>query len=262
MPADIKTTIAHEAVRIVTGARRSAYGRPEQNFERIGFFWQAWLDAQGFIIARKDQLTDYNRNNFEANEVRVDATWVPPFMRLMKEARLAETPDHLDSYVDLVGYALCGAEVAGVDGSALGKAGPEADGWVEWSGGWVMPVAVGTLIDVRHRDGDVFEGTPAGGAHSRDWRHLNGGGDIVAYRVVEPKQPAKLQIEAGKYYRTRGGDRVIGPMYRIKPLCGQSWRGIDSLDGDEVEYYDNGRFFVNAEAGASKMDLIEEVAAP
>jgi hypothetical protein len=35
-------------------------------------------------------------------------------MRLMKEARLCETPDHLDSHVDLVGYTLTGAEVNGV----------------------------------------------------------------------------------------------------------------------------------------------------
>jgi hypothetical protein len=35
-------------------------------------------------------------------------------MRLMKEARLIETPDHRDSFLDIVGYALCGAEVSGV----------------------------------------------------------------------------------------------------------------------------------------------------
>lgn len=32
----------------------------------------------------------------------------------MKEARLCESPDHLDSFIDLVGYTLTGAEVEGV----------------------------------------------------------------------------------------------------------------------------------------------------
>jgi hypothetical protein len=36
---------------------------------------------------------------------------VSPLMRLMKEARLCETPDHYDSHVDLAGYTLTGAEV-------------------------------------------------------------------------------------------------------------------------------------------------------
>ena len=36
---DIKVVIADEAKNIVAGARRSAYGTPEDNFERIARFW-------------------------------------------------------------------------------------------------------------------------------------------------------------------------------------------------------------------------------
>lgn len=90
---DIKETIADEAKRIVAGARRGAYGKPEQNFERIARFWQAYFENTG------------------RPEAKITAADVSPMLRLMKEARLCETPDHYDSHVDLVGYALTGAEV-------------------------------------------------------------------------------------------------------------------------------------------------------
>lgn len=94
--ADVKAEIADEAKRIVTGARRSAYGTPEQNFERIARFWQAYFENTG------------------RGGLNITAADVSPMMRLMKEARLCETPDHRDSFVDLVGYSLTGAEVNGV----------------------------------------------------------------------------------------------------------------------------------------------------
>lgn len=92
---DIKAQIADEAKRIVTGARRGAYGTPERNFDRIAAFWTAYAKAKGWPI------------EFAAGDVS-------PMMRLMKEARLVETPDHKDSFVDIIGYALTGAEVNGV----------------------------------------------------------------------------------------------------------------------------------------------------
>lgn len=95
-PADVKLAIADEAKRIVSGARRSAYGTPESNFERIAKFWQAYFENTG------------------RPEAAVSAADVSPLMRLMKEARLCETPDHRDSFVDLVGYTLTGAEINGV----------------------------------------------------------------------------------------------------------------------------------------------------
>lgn len=90
--AGIKPYIADEAKRIVAGSRRAAYGTPEQNFERIARFWQAYFLNTG-------------------REITITAEDVSPMMRLMKEARLCESPAHLDSYVDLVGYTLTGAEV-------------------------------------------------------------------------------------------------------------------------------------------------------
>ena len=95
-PKDVKAAIADEAKAITSGARRAAYGGPENNFSRIATFWQAYFENTG-------------RGN-----VKITAKDVSPMMRLMKEARLCETPDHRDSFVDLVGYTLTGAEVNGV----------------------------------------------------------------------------------------------------------------------------------------------------
>lgn len=95
MQPSIKEVIADEAKRIVTGARRAAYGPPEDNFARIARFWTAYFQNTG-------------------RDLTISAADVSPLMRLMKEARLCETPDHYDSHVDLVGYALTGAEVAKV----------------------------------------------------------------------------------------------------------------------------------------------------
>lgn len=94
---DVKAAIADEAKAIVTGARRSAYGTPEDNFARIARFWQAYFENTG------------------RGEVCITARDISPLMRLMKEARLCESPDHRDSLVDLVGYTLTGAEINGVE---------------------------------------------------------------------------------------------------------------------------------------------------
>lgn len=92
---DVKEAIAAKAVAIVNGSRQQEYGTPENNFERIARFWQAYFLNTG-------------------RDIKVTAADVSPLMRLMKEARLCATPDHLDSHVDLVGYTLTGAQIAGV----------------------------------------------------------------------------------------------------------------------------------------------------
>lgn len=90
-----KQYLAAEALRITSGERRKAYGPPENNFARIARFWDAYFKNTG-------------------RDIDVTAADVSPLMRFIKEARLCETPDHLDSFVDLVGYTLTGSEVNGV----------------------------------------------------------------------------------------------------------------------------------------------------
>lgn len=53
------------------------------------------------------------------------------------------------------------------------------DGWIEWAGGDI-PVSLDTVVDVRQRDGGVYENEDA---QELRWIHLCSPNDIVAYRV-------------------------------------------------------------------------------
>lgn len=73
--------------------RPKAYGPPEQNFERIAALWNEYAFGK------------YGETNV------FNAVDVACMMILMKVARIEETPDHIDSWTDIAGYAACGAEV-------------------------------------------------------------------------------------------------------------------------------------------------------
>lgn len=88
---DVQEHIVNTALEIVRGARQSIYGTPENNFTRIALFWQAYFENTG------------------RSGIKIVAADVSPMMRLMKEARLCASPNHLDSMIDLVGYTLTGA---------------------------------------------------------------------------------------------------------------------------------------------------------
>lgn len=77
--------------------------------------------------------------------------------------------------------------------------------WIEWSGG-ECPVAAGTLLDVKFRDGEFTNKVPAGGfpAESNkrsavDWGHVTGSGrEIIAYRLHQA-EPAGIDSEGGSH---------------------------------------------------------------
>lgn len=120
--SDVKAQIAQEALAVVNGTRRQAYGKPEQNFDRIAAFWMTYFRAKGWTIAEvhtgegPNGTLDVQLHSFDNKILPRD---VAAMMRLVKEARLAESPTHRDSYVDLVGYSLCGAEAAGLKSEAV-----------------------------------------------------------------------------------------------------------------------------------------------
>lgn len=89
-------TSKSEALGLATAAvadRGLNYGRPEDNFERISARWRTHL-----------------HNRFGV-DLPLDAASVAMMMADMKLARLENAPGHLDSWVDLAGYAACGAEI-------------------------------------------------------------------------------------------------------------------------------------------------------
>lgn len=83
--------VLSEAEKCVCGQREKDYGTPEDSFEMIGKLWTVYLD-----YAKK-----------------IDAHDVAAMMALLKIARIAKSPDHMDSWCDLAGYASCGGEIAG-----------------------------------------------------------------------------------------------------------------------------------------------------
>ena len=77
------------------GDRGLNYGKPEDNFDRIARLWNAHLLNAGANLTWMLNATD-----------------VALMCALLKVARLEHQPDHLDSWVDLAGYAACGGEIA------------------------------------------------------------------------------------------------------------------------------------------------------
>lgn len=78
--------------------------------------------------------------------------------------------------------------------------------WITHNGG-PCPVAAATLVDIKHRDGEVYEREAAG---VEDWAHTSESFDIVAYRLHKPApQHPPINVEAefsadgGKWRRGR-----------------------------------------------------------
>lgn len=91
-PRPTKREVLEKAIDAVAD-RGLNYGSPEDNFLRIARRWAVHLK---------------NRHGLD---VPVDAHDVPMMMADMKLARLENAPDHLDSWVDVAGYAACGANL-------------------------------------------------------------------------------------------------------------------------------------------------------
>lgn len=94
-----RADILHAAEKCVCGQRETDYGTPEDNFETIAGLWKTYLSRA---------CVD------EAGGVYIDATDVAMMMALLKIARIAGGSGTRDSFIDLAGYAACGAECEGV----------------------------------------------------------------------------------------------------------------------------------------------------
>lgn len=84
MYGDTVVPVELEANRLVrNGARQAVYGHPRDDFKRTAGMWSALLGTE------------------------VSAHQVALMMAMLKMSRLVSTPDHRDSVVDLIGYAVC-----------------------------------------------------------------------------------------------------------------------------------------------------------
>lgn len=93
-----RADILHAAEKCVCGQRKTDYGTPEDNFETIAELWEAYL----------------NKACTRGVNVCVEAKDVAVMMALLKIARIAAGGGKADSWIDLAGYAACGAECEGV----------------------------------------------------------------------------------------------------------------------------------------------------
>lgn len=78
--------ILEQAAIIVTQDRNATHGEPENSFAGIADLWSTYLNL---TIAPHD---------------------VAVLMALLKIARLKTNPTNMDNWIDLAGYAACGAE--------------------------------------------------------------------------------------------------------------------------------------------------------
>lgn len=87
----LRDSVIGEAADIISGERAAAYGDAAEDFGRIAAMWSAILG------------------------VEVPTEKVAMMMVAVKLSRLSQSPAHRDSWVDVIGYAGLGAEVAKVD---------------------------------------------------------------------------------------------------------------------------------------------------
>ena len=95
--------VLREAEKCVCGRREQDYGTPEDSFNIIADLWAGYLQGCGVSI-------DF----LESHDVAI-------MLALLKIARISKNPQHMDSWVDLAGYAACGGEIAGKDSEQGGS---------------------------------------------------------------------------------------------------------------------------------------------
>ena len=79
-----RETVLDQAAQAVNGSRNEEYGEPFNDFQRVALMWTAAFD-----------------HYFTPEDVA-------KALILLKVGRLSHTPSHLDSWVDIAGYAACG----------------------------------------------------------------------------------------------------------------------------------------------------------
>ncbi|MBA3551188.1 hypothetical protein H0W32_03200 [Patescibacteria group bacterium] len=87
--------ILHIAEDLVNGARNVDYGDPNADFKRTAGLWEIYI--QGIIEKA-------------GGEFKLSPHDVAVMMILLKVSRLSWSPDKEDHWVDIAGYAACGAD--------------------------------------------------------------------------------------------------------------------------------------------------------
>jgi len=93
----IRTAVLEKANEYVSIDRQSDHGNPENTFAIHAELWSAYLNAlQGSTC------------------IKLRSEDVAAMMVLFKVGRVSQNIRHADTWIDIAGYAACGAELAGV----------------------------------------------------------------------------------------------------------------------------------------------------
>lgn len=90
--------VLDKAKECVCGDRDKIYKGPENSFALIARLWEPIIETR--CVSSSCDIT-------------LDAVTVSLLMAELKIARAATNIGHMDSWVDLAGYAACGGEIAG-----------------------------------------------------------------------------------------------------------------------------------------------------
>lgn len=201
----VKENVLAQAGKIVNGDRRKDYGTPEDNFARIAKFWQAYMENTGRADAK------------------ITAADVSPLMRLMKEARLCESPSHRDSFVDIIGYTLTGAEI-NLDEE------PAHDGW---SSDLTDTPAEAAVLDDLFGTKSLFDMTPEEASVYRD-NYIQHAERLGLEVSIGREQAAKETALKHMYAHYDYNERMAGYEKRIADDEARIERDINSfLESEE-----------------------------
>lgn len=89
-----------DAAQAAVASRPERYGQPSEHFDRVARRWNAHLENIGYAVYRDGDVD------------RLTGSDVAMMLADVKLARLEHDPKHKDSWIDLAGYAACGAEVS------------------------------------------------------------------------------------------------------------------------------------------------------
>lgn len=89
------------AAECVCGSREEDYGSPEDNFRTIASLWNSYLYGAGLM----ENPTPHVWKGLKPKDVAA-------MLALLKVARIAGNRPKPDNWIDLAGYAACGAEIS------------------------------------------------------------------------------------------------------------------------------------------------------
>lgn len=99
-PVTTREQVLSAARACVCGDREQDYGSPENNFRTIASLWNSYLYGAGLM----ENPTPHVWKGLKPKDVAA-------MLALLKVARIAGNRPKQDNWIDLAGYAACGAEL-------------------------------------------------------------------------------------------------------------------------------------------------------